>query len=155
MQDLERRQIEEAKRRSVAQLLFKVARLTNERAIAQTRQLLQMPQLRAAHTAIFPHLDLEGTRQTTLAQRMGLTKQAVAQLVDELVLMGGLERVPDPSDGRAKLVRFRPGVLLGGLAQLGLLERELELALGPARFELLRELLLELLAHLEPRDEQD
>ena len=65
--------------------------------------------IRPAHTALFPHIDLSGTRQTALARRMGVSKQAVGQLVSELEQMGALERVPDPSDGRARLVRFAAG----------------------------------------------
>lgn len=147
--------IEAAKRQSTAQLLFRVSRLTNERAIESMRKMLQMPGLRTAHTSLFPHIDHDGTRQTVIAQRLGISKQAVAQLVDELVEMGSLERVPDPSDGRAKLVRFRPGVLLSGLAHLGMMERELAMVVGPERFDTFHQILVELLHHLEPPDGED
>jgi DNA-binding MarR family transcriptional regulator len=41
---------------------------------------------------------------TALAELLGVTKQAVAQVVDEMVELGLVERRPDPSDGRAKLL---------------------------------------------------
>ncbi len=43
-----------------------------------------------------------GTRMVDLAARLGMTKQAVGQIVDDLVAAGYLARVPDAADGRAK-----------------------------------------------------
>ncbi|MEM7445009.1 MAG: MarR family winged helix-turn-helix transcriptional regulator [Pseudomonadota bacterium] len=43
-----------------------------------------------------------GTRLVDLAARLGLTKQAVGQVVDDLEGAGYLKRVPDEKDGRAK-----------------------------------------------------
>lgn len=146
------RKVEAAKSTSVAQLLFKAARLLNERAIARLDAPASGPRLRAAHTSLFPHIDLEGTRLTELARRLGISKQAVGQLVDELEQMGALERVPDPDDGRAKLVRFSrtPGkTILDGLRHLQGIEAELAAELGEARMQGLREGLVALLALLE------
>lgn len=46
-----------------------------------------------------------GIRQSELIARMGVSKQAVQQLVDGLVEEGVLERVADPEDGRGRIVR--------------------------------------------------
>ncbi len=137
--------LEDAKRASVGQLLFRCARQLNERAIARVRQATGKP-VRTAHTLLFPHIDLTGTRQTELARRLGVSKQAVGVLVDELVAMGALERLPDPADGRARLVRFAdgPDTLLHGLQVLAGLERELAEELGPSRWAALHEALLAL-----------
>ena len=62
--------------------------------------------VRIAHTTVLPHIDLEGTRLTELARRLGVSKQAAGQIVDELEEFGMLERIADPQDARAKLVRF-------------------------------------------------
>jgi DNA-binding MarR family transcriptional regulator len=35
-----------------------------------------------------------------------MTKQAMGQIVDDLEQLGYVERIPDPADGRAKIVRF-------------------------------------------------
>jgi len=59
-----------------------------------------------AHTTLIAHLDLEGTRITTLAERAGMTKQSMGELVIELERKGYVERAPDPTDKRATLVRF-------------------------------------------------
>jgi DNA-binding MarR family transcriptional regulator len=51
-------------------------------------------------------LDATGARPTTLAQRAGITKQAVSQLVREMEARDYVEQVPDPTDTRAKIVRL-------------------------------------------------
>jgi DNA-binding MarR family transcriptional regulator len=141
------------KRESVAQLLFKCARLVNEQAIARINQgkgpggVAPVPPLRAAHTALFPHLSSEGVRGADLAKKLGVTKQAVSQLVTELEEWGVVEQVADPADGRAKLVRFTPKGeqgLLHGLAVLRTLEQELASKIGKRRMQELHTALLAL-----------
>ena len=135
--------LELEKAQSTVQLLLKAARLLNERAISRVRSRTNKP-VRVAHTALFPHIDLEGTRLTDLASRLGVTKQAAGQLVDELVEMGMLERAPDPADARAKLVRFtRRGKagILDGIAVLKELEAELEELVGASRMRTLHDVL--------------
>lgn len=60
--------------------------------------------LRRAHAAVFPILD-GGSTVSVLAQRAGMTKQAMGELVLYLEQHGYVSREPDPADGRAKLVR--------------------------------------------------
>ena len=53
-------------------------------------------------------MDEGGTRSTVLAQRAGVTKQAMSQLVRLMERQGYLEQVLDPTDTRAKVVRMTP-----------------------------------------------
>ncbi|HEY5820842.1 MAG TPA: MarR family transcriptional regulator [Propionibacteriaceae bacterium] len=53
---------------------------------------------------LFQRVDAAGTRLTRLAESAQVTKQTAGVLVDELVRGGYVERVPDPSDGRARLI---------------------------------------------------
>lgn len=46
-----------------------------------------------------------GMRLTELAARAGMAKQSMGYLVEQLEQAGYLERVPDPDDARAKLIR--------------------------------------------------
>jgi DNA-binding MarR family transcriptional regulator len=63
--------------------------------------------VRPGHLAVFLHVDRRsGTRLTELARRGRITKQAMMLLVDELESRGYVRRVPDPMDGRAKVVRL-------------------------------------------------
>ncbi|MDX2020699.1 MAG: helix-turn-helix domain-containing protein [Deltaproteobacteria bacterium] len=140
-----------AKNASWAQVLFKCARLLNERALALLQKRTKQ-HVRPSHTALFPHIDLQGTRPGVLAERVGISKQAVGQLVEELVEMGLLEQVADPADGRARLVMFsargKKGLLMG-LAMLGELEAQLGNVIGTADAKHMHATLLRLLAALE------
>jgi DNA-binding MarR family transcriptional regulator len=64
------------------------------------------PDIRPAHGLVFRDLPPEGARVTVLAARTGVTKQQMSLLADELVGLGYLERIPDPTDGRARIVRL-------------------------------------------------
>lgn len=59
-----------------------------------------------AFASLIPQLDANGARPTALAQRSGVTKQAMSQLVRELEKRGYVEQAPDPTDTRAKIVRL-------------------------------------------------
>jgi DNA-binding MarR family transcriptional regulator len=62
--------------------------------------------LRPAHSRLFENLDADGTRLTELAARAQMTRQSMTELVVAMEHAGYVERVPDPEDGRAKLVRL-------------------------------------------------
>ena len=59
-----------------------------------------------AHTTLLPYLDPEGTSVTNLAERAGMTKQSMRQLVLDLEDKGYIKRISDPDDRRATLVIF-------------------------------------------------
>ena len=65
-------------------------------------------QVTAAHVHITRHLALEGSRLTELADRAGMTKQAMSDLVTQCEAWGLVVREPDPRDARARLVHFTP-----------------------------------------------
>lgn len=96
--------------------------------------------IREAHLQVFGAIDWGGTRLTDLAARSNMTPPAMAELVDQLQEAGYLERVVDPKDGRAKLVRpTRKGrrALTAALHAVEDIEREYAAALGTERFECL------------------
>lgn len=60
--------------------------------------------LRPKHGAVIANIDRPGTRASVLADRAGMTPQAMGELIDELERLGYVERAPDPEDRRAKLI---------------------------------------------------
>ena len=65
-------------------------------------------QVSAAHIHITRHLELQGTRLTDLAQRAGMSKQAMGDLVDQCEAWGLVTRAADARDARARIVKFTP-----------------------------------------------
>jgi|SRR5215208_419922 len=65
--------------------------------------------IREGYGCVFGFIDIdEGSRLTELAERAGLTKQAVGEVIPELEQLGYLTREPDPRDRRAKIIKLTP-----------------------------------------------
>jgi DNA-binding MarR family transcriptional regulator len=62
------------------------------------------PPLTSTQSLVFAHLDRTGTRQTVLADRLGVTRQSAHELVGGLRRLGLVEVVADASSARARLV---------------------------------------------------
>jgi DNA-binding MarR family transcriptional regulator len=73
-----------------------------ERRLAET----EYSDIRISHGCVFGTIDPDGSRLTDLAERARMTKQSVGEVTSDLEQRGYLERVPDPSDGRAKIIRL-------------------------------------------------
>lgn len=98
-------QLVEMRQQHIRRLLQQAYRGFNNRAIAKLRQRGHTG-LTLAHTLLLSHLDLDGTHITVLADRAGITKQSMGQLVIDLEKRGYIVRSVDPSDRRATLIRF-------------------------------------------------
>src|SRR5690242_16444746 len=61
-------------------------------------------QVTLAQARIVQRIGPNGTRLTALAEQAQVTKQTAGALVDQLVAAGYVERRPDPTDARARLV---------------------------------------------------
>ena len=61
-----------------------------------------------AQSRVAQRIAENGSRITELAEQARVTKQTAGFLVDQLERAGYVERVPDPTDGRARLVRIAP-----------------------------------------------
>jgi DNA-binding MarR family transcriptional regulator len=59
-----------------------------------------------AQARVFQRIALGGSRLADLAEQASITKQSAGFLVDQLERAGYVERIPDPSDARARLVRI-------------------------------------------------
>jgi DNA-binding MarR family transcriptional regulator len=137
-------------------LIGQLLRAPYQAVVAHVRDALAaqgFTDLRPAHLGIFQHIDHPpgGSRVTALAERLQITKQSAGDLADHLERRGYVERVPDPSDGRARLVRltergWRVHEAAAGMVQG--LEAEWGRRMGADKMAQLLRLLRELDAHL-------
>ena len=63
-------------------------------------------ELRVPHMAVLLYPGPDGERPTTLAERAGVSKQAMNQLLRSLEALGYLARSDAPDEGRARIVRL-------------------------------------------------
>ncbi|MGG5258537.1 MarR family winged helix-turn-helix transcriptional regulator [Phycicoccus avicenniae] len=97
-----------------------------------------------AQARLLMGIDPGGTRVSVLADRAQVAKQTATALVDKLEHAGYVERVRDPEDGRARLVRLtgRADALVPvARAEEARIEQEWAQHLGPARMARLRDAL--------------
>ncbi len=102
-------------------------------------------ELRVPHMAVLQFPGPDGVRPGTLADRAGISKQAMNQLLRSLEGLGYIVRSDAPDEGRARIIRFtkRGGAAYAKIHEtLRDIEREWSAELGPKRFTQLKELLL-------------
>lgn len=111
------------------------------------------PDVRIPHIALLAHMTTNGRRLTEFAELMQVTKSAASQLVSDLERQGLVERVADPTDGRASLIRATRAADAGfrvARKRLAEIEREWALLIGEQGLsELART--LEEIAHWQER----
>ncbi|MCM6777176.1 MarR family winged helix-turn-helix transcriptional regulator [Nocardia sp. CDC159] len=88
---------------SLLKLLVQLTRSVEQDLEEKLRAELD-DRLRPAHYAVFRYLAPTGSRIGDLADAAGMTQQSMGELVTHLERCGYLERRPDPTDRRARLV---------------------------------------------------
>lgn len=95
------------------------------------------PWHREARGDVLAHVGPAGVSQSVLTERMGLSKQAVQQLLDQLEKEGVVARLPDPEDKRLRRVELT-GLGLFDLVERNAIKRQIEdeykALLGPELF---------------------
>ena len=102
-------------------------------------------ELRVPHMAALQYPGPDGVRPGLLAERAGISKQAMNQLLRSLEALGYIVRSDAPDEGRARIVRLTKRGR-SAYATIHEILRDIERAwsdqLGPKRFTELKELLL-------------
>jgi DNA-binding MarR family transcriptional regulator len=100
-----------------------------------------------AEANLLGHLDGAGTSQALLTERLGVTKQAVQQALDQLEAAGIVRRDPNPADKRGRIVRYtkRGQAAMSDADRIKLeLEGEFAARIGAERLATLHRLLAQL-----------
>ena len=80
------------------------------------------PSITRAQSMVFVNIGEGVTRPSEIAAKLGVTRQAVHQTINELVAMGHIALVPDETDRRAKKVIFTEQGMSLGLAAINTLQ---------------------------------
>src|SRR5919112_5259479 len=94
-------------RRELGILLFIANRALEQRAFDAV-VAAGITDITLAQARVAARIGPDGTRVSVLAEQARVTKQSAGFLVEQLETAGYVERVPDPTDGRARLVRLTP-----------------------------------------------
>lgn len=143
--------IETTRQNNIGRYFLRGARLYAELAFEKLKAY-DYPNITMVHLTVIRHIDVEGTRTTVVAERAGMTKQAVGQVVATLEQEGYVIRKADPSDGRAQLVQFTDKgwqFLLDAQDIKVSIESEFSEILGEDEFDQLHDMIIKLLSHYE------
>jgi DNA-binding MarR family transcriptional regulator len=126
----------------LARLLLNATRAFEREMIARLAEA-GLDMLAPRHLPVLRALDpRSGARASAIARDAGVTRQAIAQVLAELEQLDIVEQHPDPTDARAKVVRYTPFGLRGyhsALAVFSELEREQVQRLGADRVAALKQ----------------
>jgi DNA-binding MarR family transcriptional regulator len=140
-------------RAHVGQLLVQLTRLF-QTELFERLKAAGLEDARVAHTHVTAYIKADGSRLTDLAAQARMTLPAMSELVDDLQRLGVVERRPDPSDGRAKLICLTEAgwdAMRTGRRAIAEIESDYAELVGRARFEQATETLDELLRALDSR----
>jgi DNA-binding MarR family transcriptional regulator len=96
---------------------------------------------RGTHMHLLRYIDMGGTRITEIAERAGVTKQAIGKLIAACEKRDLVKTISDPTDGRAKIVLFTKqsrAVIMAERAVIRRIDAQLRSRLGGASFANLR-----------------
>jgi DNA-binding MarR family transcriptional regulator len=86
--------------------LLRVPAQAIHRRIIKELNAAGFEELRVPHMAVLQYPGPDGIRPGVLAERAGISKQAVNQLLRSLEALGYLARSDAPDEGRARIVRL-------------------------------------------------
>lgn len=99
-------EIDAARQESLGRLLLNAHRAYMSAFTEQLRAYIDDDRINASLVNIMIHISAEGVRVADIAESTHMTRQSASQFVNELEVMGYVEKTPDPRDGRAALVHL-------------------------------------------------
>ncbi len=124
--------------------LLRVPAQAIQRRIIKELNAAGFRELSVPHMAVLQFPGPDGVRPGVLAERAGMSKQAMNQLLRSLEALGYIVRSDAPEEGRARIIRFTKRGRAAYSTIYDILrdiEREWSAELGPKRFAQLKELL--------------
>lgn len=128
---------------NIGKLFQHAARSYSERAL-ELLKAKGFSDITLFHTVLISNLDAEGAQITAIAEKAGITKQAMGQLVTELEKKGYVQKTKSAEDSRAYLIQFTErgkDALLAAYEVKVIIENEYKELLGVESVDTLRALL--------------
>lgn len=138
---------------SLYRLVFRASRAETTETLTRLHRRGHPDTITLAATSLLANLDTEGTTISALARRAGMTRQGASQQLADLERDGYVVRRPDPDDARAVLVRQSAkgrALFEDAVEVVSELEDEYAAFIGAERLAVLKELLAELVDHVDP-----
>ncbi len=142
----------------IGQLLINLLRLFRAELASRGEAGADVEGIRPAHLQVFGVIKANGSRLTDLADSAGLSLSSMAELVDGLEALGYVQRQPDPSDRRAKLVHLTASgwrAIRTGRAIIEQIEGDWASHIGHQRFETMSRTMQDLLDELDQQIRRD
>ena len=143
-----------AKREDILlRLLVRATRTMTDETVDRMRAR-GIEKMQASYPRLLGNLDTEGTRLTALARRMGVSRQAAAQLTAEIEANGFVSRRTDPEDGRGVIVAFTPhgrAALAVAVEVMTGIERDYESVIGKEGLGVVKRHLKAILDRFDPQ----
>lgn len=127
--------VEAARRWNMRQLLLRAARLVNRDVVAALNTRGHGG-LRATHTILLSHMALAGGSITQVAERAGITKQAMGRIAADLEAAGYVRILADPADRRARKIELTAAgqtLMADSFEVMAELEERYGTVIGPER----------------------
>jgi DNA-binding MarR family transcriptional regulator len=144
--------MDDGQRVDLGVLLFIPYRYTEDRLFQALRDA-GFDDWTLAQCRVFQRVAPNGSRLKDLADQAQMTKQSASVMVDQLEHLGYVRRVPDPTDGRARLIvieeRGKRAVEVA-MATLDEIYAEWKTYLGTRNFTLLHQILDQLREITDP-----
>ena len=121
--------------------LLRLASEVGQSTLYERLEAVGYKELRPTHFRLLRYPGLDGVRPTELAQRLGTSKQAVNPLINDLERWGYLQRRPDPTDQRGRVLSLtdRGRELMTTIKELHAeIEADWEAEMGRRRYQTLR-----------------
>jgi DNA-binding MarR family transcriptional regulator len=121
--------------------LLRLASEVGQAALYERLEAIGYTELRPTHFRLLRYPGLDGVRPTELARRWSMSKQAVNPLINDLERWGYLQRLPDPTDQRGRVLSLtdRGRELMTTIKELHAeIEADWEAEIGRRRYQTLR-----------------
>ena len=143
--------LEQKRDQNLGRILLRLERRFTEQALARLEKR-GIHGLKMSQMPVLGHIRTEGTRAVDIAKSVGISKQAVGKIIEDVKSAGYVETVPDPSDSRANIIRFTTAgqmLLTHALAETERLEKHWAAQVGLNDLAELKTQLIQLLEKTE------